>query len=222
MRQLTAVVCSLGLFIPVTGHTATELVVRLTGKWLKMNQEYVAKEKAGEFSEAKRDARIRYELRAEGLLSAFDQNKEYVDNKVMGVEQGGSSSAQLVESKGKYYWRVVREWRDKSGKDKKYEKDFEVEFTDGNWDDYQDGKDIEATFTKAAQKAWDAACTEVVTKYADDLRGQYASQYPSATIDPVATEALGSKTGVKLQGNNEKMTVTGSDTYLTAKVKVNY
>jgi hypothetical protein len=222
MRLLTAVVCSLGFFIPVTGHTATELVVRLTGKWLKMNQEYVAKDKAGEFSETKRDARIRYELRAEGLLSAFDQNKEYVDNKVMGVEQSGSSSAQLVENKDKYYWRVVREWRDKAGKDKKYEKDFEVEFTDGNWDDYQDGKDIEATFTKASQKAWDAACTEVVTRYADDLRGQYATQYPSATIDPVVTEALGSKAGVKLQGNNEKMTVTGSDTYLTAKVKVNY
>jgi hypothetical protein len=219
MHYFLAAVCFFGLVAPAAD--ASDLTIRLTGKWLKMFQEFEAKSSApGEFSEVKRDSRIRYELRAEGFLAPFNQDKEFSDNKVLGVDAAGSSDGFLVEEKGKYFWRLVREWKDKAGKHQTLDQKWEVVFASGDWKGFVDGDDVELVLTQAAQEEWNKFVTGLVISFAEDLRTSYSKQFPKVTVQPVVTEVPGNKKTVRILGNSEKMVVEGSDSFLVAKVLV--
>lgn len=220
MKQLLAIICLLGLISSPIANAA-DMAIRLTGVWQKIEQRFVAMNtQTGEYKEAKRDAKLHYELRGDGFFAAFNQDKDFTDNKVLGVELAGTSSGNLIEDGGKYYWQLVRESKDKAGKVKKVDEKWEVVFASGDWQTYQKGDDVELTLTKASQDAWNKFHTEIVVKFADDLRNSYVVKFPDVNIAPVAVEKITHKKAVTFAGNLDEMTINGGEPTLIAKVVV--
>ncbi len=135
----------LALFMAVASPLfAAAGTLKMSVEVKKGNEIYIPKKggATGEFSQDFVEKVGKLASEGTGVLSKYTFEVPVDERMARGTNNDQESKSELIEDNGKYYWKTYFVFVDDRGLKTSKTAKHEVEFTKGDWSDYESGKDV--------------------------------------------------------------------------------